>query len=39
MTYNAKDKLWRVRWEDSLLIALFVERDMIWKLLSYYMKM
>lgn len=39
MTSNAKDNLWRVRKEDSLLIALFVESDMIWNLLSHNMKM
>lgn len=29
MTYNAKDNLQKVRGEDSLLMALYVESDMI----------
>jgi len=29
MTYNAKDKMWRVRGEDGLSVALFAECDMI----------
>lgn len=30
MTYNAKHNLQKIRGEDSLVIALFVESDIIW---------